>query len=161
MFLTSFPHFTVYLFIKLTLNVRQYVACWVMVAIIAYCLVSALTILNMFIEPHVAVAYGLDFSSGLSNVRRFLMVFLIVQIVLGKSCVPGGWRTRLWHLAFSTEVLIIFSFACFFHAVFKCMLAADCTMGLYVNWSHIFGVWLIDILFALRGLPNTWAPSAG
>lgn len=90
MFLTIVPHFTAYLFIKLTLGVGQHGACLVIVAIIVYCVVCALTILNMLIEPTVAVAYGLDFSPGLSNVRRFFMVFLIVQIVLGKFCVPGG-----------------------------------------------------------------------
>lgn len=161
MFLTSVPHFTAYLFIKLALNVRQHGACRVIVEIVVYCAVCALTILNMLREPHVAVAYGLDFSPGLSDVRRFFMVFLIVQIVLDQSCVPGGWRTFLWHIAFSIEVLIIFSYVCFFLTVFKCMLDADCAMGLFVNWSHMYGVWLIDILFALQGLPNTWAPLAG
>ena len=157
MFLTSVPHFTAYLCIKLALNVRQHGACRVIVAIIVCCAVCALTILNELIEPHVAVAYGSDFSPGLSNMRRFFMVLLIVHIVLDKSCVPGGWRTCLWHHAFSTEVLIIFSFVCFFLAVFKCMLDADCTMGLFVSWSRMYGVWLIGILFALQGLPNTWA----
>jgi hypothetical protein len=89
-FLTSVPHFTAYLFIKLALNVRQHGVCRVIVAIIVCCAVCALTILNMLREPHVAVACGLDFSSGLLNVSRFFMVFLIVRIVHDKSCVPGG-----------------------------------------------------------------------
>jgi hypothetical protein len=37
------------------------------------------------------------------------------------------------------------------------MLDADCTMGLFVNWSRMYEVQLIDILFALLGLPDTWA----
>jgi hypothetical protein len=89
-FLTSVPNFTAYFCIKLALNVRQHGACWVVGAIIVCCAVCALTILNMLREPHVAVACGLDLSAGLSNVRRFFMVFLIMQIVLDKSCVPGG-----------------------------------------------------------------------
>jgi hypothetical protein len=110
-FLSSVPHFTAYLFIKLALNVRQHGAAWclsVIVVIIVCHAVCALTILNMLREPHVPVAYDLDFSPLLSNVRRCFMVFLVVQIVLDKSCVPGGRRTCVWHLAFSTEVLNYF-----------------------------------------------------
>jgi hypothetical protein len=81
-FLTSVPHFTAYSFIKLVLNAGQHGACQVIVAVIVYCAVCALTISNMLREPHVAVAYGLEFSPALSNVRRFCMVFLSVQIVL-------------------------------------------------------------------------------
>lgn len=80
----------------------------VIVVIIVCHAVCALTILNMLREPHVPVAYDLDFSPLLSNVRRCFMVFLVVQIVLDKSCVPGGRRTCVWHLAFSTEVLNYF-----------------------------------------------------
>jgi len=89
-FLTGVPHFTACFFIKPTLNIRQHGTCQVIVAIVVYSAVCTLTILNMLTEPRVAVTYGLDFSPGLSNVRRFFMVLLIVRIILDKFCVPGG-----------------------------------------------------------------------
>jgi len=85
-FLTSVPNFTAYFCIKLALNVRQHGACSVVVAIIVYCAVCALTILNMLREPHVAMACGLDFSPGLSNVRRFFMVSLCRLFLTSPVC---------------------------------------------------------------------------